>query len=153
ERPRQRAKQPPRVISDPDCSKLIACTAEAHQPLMALLCFTGLRISEALGLLWENVDLTAGVLHVEAQLARKKRGQPVKRVPLKGARRGGSGERRDVDQVPVLTKLLKRHKADQFAEGFAGAGDYVHTTGIGTPLTYKNFLDRIFTPAADKAGL
>src|SRR5205823_10486791 len=102
-----------------ECSTLILSTRESYRVLIALLAFTGLRISEALGLLWENVDLTNGVLHVEAQLARKKRGEPVKRKALKGARRKG-GERREVDLVPELVKLIKRHKADAFANGYAG---------------------------------
>jgi integrase len=110
------------------------------------------KISEALGHWWQDHDLTNGVGVIEAQLARKKRGQPVKRVPLKTARREG-GERREVDYVPEYVKLLKRHKADAFAKGFAGAQDFTYCTSLGTPLTYKNFLDRIFNPAADKAGL
>jgi integrase len=150
--PKQRPKDEPRRLTDEECSKLIAATPDAYKVLMVLLCFTGLRISEALGLWWENIDLTEFLLRVEKQLARKKRGQPVRRVPLKGARRKG-GERREVDLLAELVTELKRHKAEAFRRGHAKPTDYVFTTSVGTPLTYKNFLDRVFTPAANRAGL
>jgi integrase len=150
--PRQRPKTAPRRLNDDESSKLIAATADNYRVLMTLLAFCGLRISEALGLWWEDIDLQNGVLHVEKQLARKKRGQPAKRVPLKGARRSG-GARREVDLVPELVTLLKKHKRHAFERGYAKPKDFVFTTSIGTPLTYKNILDRVFTPAADAAGL
>lgn len=40
-------------------------------PLWALLAGTGLRISEALGLAWDDVDLDAGTVRVAAQIARR----------------------------------------------------------------------------------
>lgn len=158
ERPKQRAKNPPRVLTDEQCSALIASTPvvendpERNRMLMADLALHAPRVMEGLGKYWQDLDLKGGVWHLEKQLARKKRGEPVKRVPLKTARREG-GACRDIDLHSEWVKMAKRHKANQFAKGLAGAQNFAYTTSLGTPLTYKNFLDRIFNPAADKAGL
>jgi integrase len=39
-----------------------------YRPLIATLVFTGLRIQEALGLVWEDVDLEAGLIRIRFQL-------------------------------------------------------------------------------------
>jgi integrase len=152
ERPSQLPKDDSRVVTDEESSALIAATPDAHKPLMIVLAFCGPRISEALGLWWSNLDLADGIMTIEKQLARKKRGEPHRRVPLKTARRKG-GDRREVDLLPVVVSALKRHKANAFARGLAGHNDWVFTTSLGTPMHYKDFLDRVFNPAADKAGL
>jgi len=158
ERPKRRVKNPPRCVTDDECSALIAHTPESelfpnrNRALMALLAYTAPRVMEGLGPKWADFDLQGGVWHLSKQLARKKRGEPVKRVPLKTARRKG-GDRRDVDLIPDLVKLQKQHKADAFAHSYAGSDDFVYCTSVGTPLTYKNFLDRVFNPAAAAAGL
>jgi integrase len=47
---------------------LIEAAAEEHRALVATLVFCGLRISEALGLIWADVDVEARTLHVHYQL-------------------------------------------------------------------------------------
>jgi integrase len=44
--------------------------AGSYRPVFELLAFTGLRIGEALGLTWADVDLDAGLLSVHRQLSR-----------------------------------------------------------------------------------
>jgi integrase len=43
---------------------------------VATALYTGLRISELLGLTWNDVDFDRGVVHVHAQLSRAHRGAP-----------------------------------------------------------------------------
>jgi integrase len=45
--------------------------------------FSGLRISELLGLTWGDVDFGSGLIRVSAQLSRAHRGEPARRVPPK----------------------------------------------------------------------
>jgi len=58
--------------------------------LIATALYTGLRISELLGLIWDDVDLRAGMLHVRAQLSRARggaRARPTHRQHQRRARR------------------------------------------------------------------
>jgi integrase len=41
-----------------------------YAPLIVLLAFTGMRIREALGLCWQDVDLDAGAIRLRWQLAK-----------------------------------------------------------------------------------
>ena len=143
---------PSRCLTDKQVSDLLHLSLPATKVLNAIYAFTGVRQAEGLGLVWGDFDLTAGTVHVKAQLSRKKRGQAARRVPLKSARRRLGARERDIDLHPGLVTLLKRHRKEQFAEGLAGAGDFVACTAGGKPLYYRNALRDLGT-AADKAGL
>jgi integrase len=147
ERPKRSTKTKARRLEDEQCSKLIKHALPSTRVLLALYAYTGLRQSEGLGLVWSDVDLEEGVLHVSKQLARKKRGQPVRRVALKSER----GER-DVELLPELVALLKQHKAKAFERGHARPEDFVFSTGDGGPLFYRNVARDLGT-AADRAKL
>lgn len=156
ERPRQQPKNPPRCPSDEECSKLIEHSLPATKTLNALVAFTGVRQSEALGLIWDDLELPSkgeyGTMRVSLQLKRKKRGEPVRRVPLKTARRRRDAREREVDLLPDLVDLLKRHKVEAFKRGHARPEDYVFATASGNPMYYRN-VSRDFGIAADRAGL
>jgi integrase len=147
ERPKRSTKTKARRLEDEECSKLIKHALPSTRVLLALYAYTGLRQSEGLGLVWSDVDLEGGVLHVDKQLARKKRGQPVRRVALKSER----GER-DVELLPELVALLKHHKAKAFERGHARPEDFVFSTADGGPLFYRNVARDLGT-AADRAKL
>jgi integrase len=93
--------------------------------MLATVLYTGLRISELLGLVWDDVDLAAGVIHVRAQLSRSHRGAPARRVPPKTA-----ASVRDIRLVPQLARLLNAHKQ---GTRFARGDDWVFATARGTP--------------------
>jgi integrase len=143
---------PARCLTDEECSRLIEHSLPSTRVLNAVYAFTGVRQAEGLGLVWDDLDLTNGTLRVQAQLTRKKRGQPARRVPLKGARRRLGARERGVDLHPDLVALLKRDKAAAFERGLAGAADFVFCTSEGSPLYYRNVLRDLGT-AADRAGL
>jgi integrase len=52
---------------------------ETYRPVIAVLAFTGLRIQECLGLVWNDVNLEKGVPHARAQLTRATREVPARR--------------------------------------------------------------------------
>ncbi len=79
---------------------LIDAAAGRYRLLVAVWLFGGLRISEALGLVWDDVDLATGHLRVRHQLDRKGR-----RVKLKT-----SAGRRDVVLMDALASILRRHR-------------------------------------------
>ena len=81
----------------------LSCCSTAYRPLAELLISCGLRISEALGLIWEDIDLSNGKIMVNRQ-AKGARGQT-------GATK--SRRARSVEAGPDLLRTLTDLKARQ----------------------------------------
>jgi integrase len=144
ERPRIHRREQ-RVLSHDEILKLLAHVLPAYRPLLATALYSGLRLSELLGLVWQDVDLEQGLIHVRYQLSRARVDRPARRVRLKTP-----AAARDIPLLPQLAALLKRHK---LASPHSGDHQYVFATGLGTPLGYRNVERRGLTRAAAKAGL
>ena len=114
ERPRpQRRRQ--RVLGRAEIERLLAACAPRDRLMLATVLYTGLRISELLGLIWDDIDFGTGVIHVRAQLSRAHRGAPARRVAPKTP-----ASVRDVPLVPQLAHLLSSHRQEsRFARGRA----------------------------------
>lgn len=144
ERPRvQRREQ--RVLTHVEIGKLLTACLPRYRPLIATALYSGMRVSELLGLTWAEIDLDAGLIRVRYQLSRAHVDNPARRVRLKT-----QAAVRDIPLLPQLAALLKRHK---LASPFSGAGDYIFATSLGTPLGYRNVERRGLKRAAKKAGL
>ena len=144
ERPRIAGREQ-RILTHEEIGKLLAACLPRYRPLIATALYSGMRLSELLGLTWADVDLTEGVIRVRYQLSRARVGKPARRVRLKT-----KAAVRDVPLLPQLAALLKRHK---LASPFSGDRDCVFATGIGTPLGYRNVARRGLTRAAKTAGI
>ena len=112
----------------------------------------GLRQGEALGLRWEDVDLTAGVICVRRQLLRPdKKGAPLTFGPVKSAR-----SRRTLALPGRLAELLAEHRDKQAVEREAAmtwADDrLVFATAKGTPIDHRNDA-REFKALCERAGI
>jgi DNA-binding CsgD family transcriptional regulator len=82
ERPRpERRRQ--RVLGRTEIERLLGACAPRDRLMLATVRYAGLGISEMLGLVWDDVDFAAGVIHVRAQLSRAQRGAPARRVAPK----------------------------------------------------------------------
>jgi integrase len=103
--------------------------ATPRRALLATLAFAGLRISEALGLRWRDVDLAAGTLRV-------------------GAAKTDAGVR-EVDIVPVLRDELLTHKVKT---SFGGIDDYVFPTQTGGRANPSNVRNRVLARSLDRAN-
>jgi hypothetical protein len=68
ERPRP-ARRHQRVLGRDDIERLLAACPSRDRLMVATVLYTGLRISELLGLIWDDIDFAAGVIHVRAQLS------------------------------------------------------------------------------------
>jgi integrase len=129
ERPRpQRRRQ--RVLGRAEIERLLAACSPRDRLMLATVLYTGLRISELLGLVWDDIDFAAGVIHVRAQLSRAHRGLPARRVAPKTA-----ASVRDVPLVPQLANLLNAHRQ---ATRFARGAEWVFATARGTPYGHRN---------------
>ena len=141
-RPQPRAQ---RVLGRDEVAQLLACCAERYRPLVATALYTGMRISEPLGLVWDDVDLDDGAMHVRAQLSRAHRGVPPRRVAPKTR-----AAIREIPLVPQLAAVLRTHRAT--------AADlrrqaWIFPSQAGTPLGHRNAQRRALARAARRAGL
>lgn len=73
----ERTKQP-RYLTQDDAEAILRRMSPAYKPVASLMYYLGLRVSEALGLTWADIDLAAGTVTVSQQ-----RGPDGKLAPLK----------------------------------------------------------------------
>jgi integrase len=71
--------------------------AGPQRPIFEFLAYTGLRIGEALGLTWSDIDFDAGLIRVHRQLSRRREHAPLKT----------EAGRREVVLAPAVAKLLR----------------------------------------------
>ncbi len=133
------------MLGRAELSRLLASCPARYRPLLATAAYTGVRLSELLGLSWRDVDFAAGVIHVRHQLSRARIGSPARRVAPKTA-----AAVREIPLAPQLAVLLHRHKQDA---QFAAEADYVFTTSLGTPLGHRNVEVRALARAGERAGI
>lgn len=122
---------------------LRAIQGHQFEELFTVTLFTGMREGEALGLLWDCVDLTKGLITVDKQLQliRGSRGQ-YQMVPTKNSKS------RTLALAPTVTATLKRVRLRQledrlrYGECYENSG-FVFTDELGHHLSassvYKSF--------------
>jgi integrase len=148
EKPKRKNVQEARVLDTREIEDLIASALPTYRPLISTLAYSGLRLSEALGLTWEDIDFEAEELHVRHQLSKATRERPAHRKPLKT-----DAARRDVVLLPQLAAILKEHRKELLAAGLYRADGYVFCTQTGAPMYCRNVAERGIGKAADRAGL
>jgi integrase len=139
------ARRRQRVLGRDEIERLLQACSPRDRLMIATVLYTGLRISEMLGLIWDDIDFAAGVIHVRAQLSRAHRGAPAHRVPPKT-----NASIRDVPLVAQLARLLAAHKQ---ATSFKAHNDWVFATANGTPHGHRNVTRRGLQRAARLAGV
>lgn len=143
EKPRQVSEREARRLSEDEVRRLCASATDRYRPIITTIAWTGMRVSEALGLRWEDVDFQARELHVRGQLTEEK---TIKRPKT---RAGG----RAVPLLPVVEQTLREHRRKQLEQGVFGSDRLVFTTGKGKPLNRHNVRNKGIHAAAEKAGL
>jgi integrase len=127
-----------RILNEAELGKLLK-GKRAYRVLIALFAFSGLRLGEALGLIWDDLDFEGGFIRVRAQLSRKR-----VRVIEKTA-----GSRREVVLVPQLAKALREHR---MASRYKAPTDFVFPAPDGRGLLHS-VAARGVERAVAKAGL
>jgi integrase len=139
ERP-QIIRREKRILRAEEIAALLRATPRLYLPIIATAIFTGLRLSELLGLVWGDVDLESGLLYVRRQLDRSGNyTEPKTRWSL-----------RTVGLAPSLVRLLAEHKR---ASNFNEPTDSVFATGTGRPMYYRNVTGRGLAAAVARAQL
>jgi len=130
--PRLEQKEIQPVSDEQAAALLSAAQGGPLENLLPVALFTGLRLSELLGLTWHAVDLDKGTISVDKQLARR------------GLREGGiftspkNGKARAMVPADTVLEALRRQKEKQ---------DRLRTSSGGT---WKNQYDLVFpSPTGD----
>lgn len=137
-----------RVLRVGEIWRLVDATLPSYRPVVTVLCWSGMRVSEALGLRWRDVDLVEGVFRISGQLAPLKRGETPYTVQTK-SRRGV----RELPFLPVVREALQAHLARELSAGRGDAVDFVFVTRTGRPFTRQNVSERGIEAAGERAGL
>jgi integrase len=137
-----------RVLRADEIWRLIDARLPTYTTIATVLGWSGLRVSEAIGLRWQDVDFVDGLLRVASQLPPLKRGEAPRVVPTK-SRRGV----REMPFLPVVTEALESQLAKEIGVGRGGTDDFVFVTSNGRPYTRQNISERGIEEAGVRAGL
>ena len=116
----------------------------AHYPFVLLLARTGLRLGEAVVLMWEVLDFNGRFLEVQHTL-------------YKGQLTTPKGRRRRVDMSKQLTETLKtlsiERKKETLRRGWGEVPRWVFPNEVGSFIEPNNFRNRVWYALLAKAGL
>ena len=115
-----------RILKPNEAAKLIDQGA-AYKAMIGVMLFAGLRISEALGLTWGDVDLQGRMIHVWRQLAYRREDVTVGALRAKAEAKGvdirpksSGGSRPAEDDRPVtsgdIMQMFQAHAAERAKE-------------------------------------
>jgi integrase len=129
-----------RILTKEEMPALLNAATPRYRAFLSTAMFTGLRLSELLGLQWADVDFKGQFIRVRKQLDRQ------------GGRVAPKTNRavREVVLMPALGRLLREHR---LGSPFSQESDFVFASNRGTPLYYRNAERRGLGAAADAAGL
>lgn len=128
-----------KALTRQELQVLLGALPDEWRPFFTFLAQTGLRISEALALTWDDVELgTKPRVRVERQLYRGEL-----------TRLKTSYSRREVPLSPNMARTLLALRAERYE----GPGAPLWSTRIGTPLSAHNVRNRVLTPTAQAVAL
>lgn len=140
ERPSSDDERPKRILTADELRRLIAAVEPEFRLIFEFAAQTGARLGEALGVVWDEIDLDAATVTFTHQLDR--RGE---RMPLKTKR-----SRRCIEITPALVAALREHKV---ASARSGKHDLVFVNREGRGHDHRNIGGRVLRRAAARAGL
>jgi integrase len=112
---------------------------DRHRAFIAVLIFTGMRISEVRGLRWSDVDIETGVIHV------RQRADAWARIAAPKTKAGS----RDIPLVPMTVNALRAWRL----QCPKGELDLVFPNSHGRVQTRANLSARVFMPLQKAAGI
>jgi integrase len=137
-----------RVLRVEETWRLISATSTRYRAIVTLLSWSGLRVSEACGLRWRDIDFVEGLFCVVEQLPPLRRGEVPYTVRTK-SKRG----KREIPFLPVVADALTSHLEAELAAGRGEPDAFVFCTRNGRPYTRQNISERGIEKAGVRAGL
>ena len=146
DRPGAKRQSEPRYLTVAELTALLVELSDTMRPVAATCTYAALRISEALGLRWRDIDFQAGTITVAGQLDRA--GEAWIPIPKTAASAA------TLPLLPVLGRELARHRVRQAQRDFRRVQPdaLVFTTTRGQPQSRRNVLRAVYT-AGDNASL
>ena len=135
----KRLEAPIEMPTRDELRAIIAATPDRHRPLILTALFAGLRASELRGLLWEDIDLKRGKIHVRRRVDRFNQFGPPK----------SEAGTRDIPLSPMLLSTLKTWKLACPKSEL----NLVFPNGAGKIENHGNLLSRVFWPIQIAAGV
>jgi integrase len=137
----EREQQDVRSMSPDELAMVLKLIPERWRLFFTFLASTGLRISEAIALQWEHLQLDGSSPHVK-----------VRRALVQGRMEPPKSRysRRDVPLSYAVAEALKQRRK---GSEWPGEHDLVFTAGNGSALSPKNLRRRVLKPAAEEANL
>jgi integrase len=145
DRPGTKRQSEPRYLSQADLDWLLSKVGSPFHLVVLLCTYAGLRISEALGLRWSDIDFEAGTITVNGQIDRDGSWKPKAKTDASHA---------PLPMLPVLRRALQEHRRTQGAKniGLLGESKLVNVTSRGKVQSRRNAL-RALHNAGVKTGL
>jgi integrase len=148
ELPKPTGKPSERRLDERELDLFVAHATPTFRPVLTVLAFTGLRVSEALGLRWADVDFVDGELHVRTQLTPATKDRPARlTVRLKT-----EASERVVPMFPAVEAALQELLAVELASGRGRDGDLLFVTRTGGPMVHRN-VARAVEDTCERAGI
>lgn len=129
-----------RFLTRPEMQSLLSEARPPYRLAIATGLFAGLRLGEALGLVWRDIDEAGESIRVRAQMSRHG-----ERLKLKTA--AGS---RDVILMPQLGEEYRKLRA---SSSFSADEDLVFASSRGNTIGHRNLAARGLEPASRRAGI
>jgi integrase len=158
EQPRPRAERGGHRLDETQLAALVRHAPSGYRAIVTLLAFSGLRVSEALGLRWRNVRLVDGELDIREQLQAGRGARETKIV----TRLKSEASYRTVPIFPAVAGELATLLEERLDDLRARRGDdadlrklddeLVFRSRTGQPLSPRNVAQRGVTKAATNAG-
>jgi integrase len=126
------------ILEGDDLARVLAHAA-ARRPLFEFLAYSGLRIGEALGLTWTDIDYDDGLIRVHRQLTRLREFGPLKTA----------AGRREVVLAPAIAKLLRER---WLASAFKRSHELVFCNTLGPGIDYRDVGEN-FRQTLKRAGV
>ena len=138
-----------RVLREHEIWRLLDATLPNYLPIVTLLSWSGLRVSEGIGLRWQDVSFVDDCFHVQGQLTPTRRGETPTIVKPK-SRRGT----RQVPFLPVVREALIELLAIKTAACRTWTRRRLRLRDrTGRPFTRQNISERGIAKAGKRAGL
>jgi integrase len=130
-----------KALARDELDTLLALMPEAHRLFFRVLASTGLRVSEAIALQWQHLQLDGSTPHVKVRraLVKQTMGAPKSRH-----------SKRDVPLDDDLALALRERRRDS---EWPGEQDIVFPVGNGSPIMPGNLRRRVLKPIAQEAGV
>jgi integrase len=128
-----------RALTRDELGAFLAALPDEWRLFFELLAHTGVRVSEAVGLTWANVDFGKRRLKIRSQIYRGVRKPPKSRYGVR--------------DIPLSARMAQRLWNARQASDYRADADPVFASATGTPLLPHNIFQRVVKPTREAVGL